>query len=370
MAIDERKPLSAGRIRREFPPRKAERETPIAVDHRFFVAGGKRPPRVRTRVVRMKSVRGGSNRYEVIVEIDGVRAGVRAFPPGLRGTPLRKSGRGENIELDDARLQSFVPRHLAFDPLPRERVKPHRTFYPKLDHKVVRPTTIFPPDDRSVFQDTSYPWGTVGLVETPRGSASGVVIGPRHLLTVSHTIDWAGAPPGFAANWVRFTPASFDGVGPFGETHGVHIYWYLQENGDGSLSPTELQFDYVVVVLNTRIGERTGWMGARGYIDAWDGLDVWQHMGYTGDLNSGQRPVFINRVTLNGDDAGDDAHQSIQHRADVFRRQSGGPMFGWWSGDVGPRAVATQSGETSTDNFASGGADLARLVALARTDFA
>ena len=32
------------------------------------------------------------------------------------------------------------------------------------------------------------------------------MIGPRHLLTVSHVIDWSG-PAGFAADWVRFTPS-------------------------------------------------------------------------------------------------------------------------------------------------------------------
>lgn len=366
MNDSERKPLSVRRISKEFPARKPRNDSPISVDHRFYVAGSDRPPKVTTKVVRME---GHSDQYEVVVEIDGVRAGARAFPSAMNGTSVKRSKSGDKLRVDDVLLQSFVPEHLAFDPVPRERLKSYRTFNAKLDRKIVRPTTVFLPDDRRVFRDTSYPWGTIGLVQTPRGTASGVVIGPRHLLTVSHGIDWAGAPPGFAANWVRFTPSSFDGVGPFGDTSGIHIYWYVQENGDRSLSPTELQFDYVVVVLNTRIGERTGWMGARGYIDAWDGLDVWQHMGYPADLNGGERPVFVNNVTLNGDDAGDDAHQFIQHRSDVFPGQSGGPMFGWWTGDVGPRAVATQSGETSSDNFASGGADLARLVALARTDF-
>lgn len=366
MEDSKRKPLSARRIGKAFRARKAEQESPISVDWRFYVAGSKKPPKVKAKAVR---VEGRGTQYEVIVEVDGVRAGARAFPRAMHGTPVKRSRKDQRIDVDDALLQGFVPKHLAFNPVLRERVRSYRTFNDRLDRKIVRPTTVFQPDDRQVFQDTSYPWGTIGLVETARGNSSGVVIGPRHLLTVSHGIDWAGAPSGFAANWVQFSPSFFDGNAPFGVTNGIHIYWYVQENGDRSLSSTELQFDYVVVVLNTRIGERTGWMGARGYIDAWDGLDVWQHMGYPGDLNSGQRPVFVNRVTLNGDDTGDDAHQFIQHRGDVFPGQSGGPMFGWWSGDVGPRAVATQSGETSSDNFASGGADLARLVSLARTDF-
>ena len=42
-------------------------------------------------------------------------------------------------------------------------------------------------------------------------------------------------------------------------------------------------------------------------------------------------------------DGSDADAQEILHRADVFPGQSGGPMFGWWSGDVGPRVVAVQS---------------------------
>ena len=148
-------------------------------------------------------------------------------------------------------------------------------------------TTIFGTDNRRAFQDTTYPWSTVGLVQTNRGSGSGVMIGPRHLLTVSHVIDWT-APAGFAADWVRFTPSFFDGNAPFGEAYGAHIYWYVQEDGDGFISGNEGDFDYAVVVLDRRLGETTGWMGARGYDDDWDSLDVWSHMGYPADLNSGQ----------------------------------------------------------------------------------
>ena len=62
--------------------------------------------------------------------------------------------------------------------------------------------------------------------------------------------------------------------------------------------------------------------------------------------------------------------QSILHQADVFVGQSGGPIFGFWAGDVGPRAVAVQSWQTSANNGASGSMDMRALVAQARTDFA
>jgi len=96
-------------------------------------------------------------------------------------------------------------------------------------------------------------------------------------------------------------------------------------------------------------------------------LAAWSHMGYPGDLNSGQRPSWQGGFTMDGTDA---AAQEIKHKADVFPGQSGGPMFGFWTGDVGPRAVAVQSWQSSSDNGASGSMDMRDLVAQARTDFA
>jgi V8-like Glu-specific endopeptidase len=244
-------------------------------------------------------------------------------------------------------------------------VKSLRTFRPPQKKRRVA-TTVFTPDDRRAFRDTTYPWSTIGLVQTNRGSGSGVMIGPRHLLTVSHVIDWT-APPGFAADWVRFTPSFYDGGAPFGEAYGMHIYWFLQEDGDGFITGNEGNFDYAVVVLDRRLGETTGWMGARGYDDDWDDLAVWSHMGYPSDLNSGQRPTWQGGFRIDGTDA---AAQSILHRADVFPGQSGGPIFAFWPNEVGPRAVAVQSWQTTNNNGASGSMDMRDLVARARSEFA
>jgi hypothetical protein len=96
-------------------------------------------------------------------------------------------------------------------------------------------------------------------------------------------------------------------------------------------------------------------MGSRGYTDSWDGGRYWAHIGYPGDLTGGNRPTFENSIALDGD-------------GDVWPGQSGGPFFGWWSGDAGPRVVAVQSSHNSSQNNASGGQDMVDLVIRARNE--
>lgn len=357
------KPLPFKELDKHFTKRDARKKTPISLERHFHITAD-REPVVKTRLERISRDDNKSS-WQLIVEVEGVRAGARALPPPLKGTATKIKKREISEEKLAQQLTAFIPDHLGFSATPQERVKSSRTILPVQKERRV-PTTIFGDDNRLTFQDTNYPWSTVGLVQTNRGSGSGVMIGPRHLLTVSHVIDWT-APPGFAADWIRFTPSYFDGNAPFGEAYGSHIYWYVKEDGDGFISGNEGNFDYVVVVLDRRLGETTGWMGARGYNDDWDRLDVWSHMGYPVDINSGQRPTWQGGFRVDGTDA--DA-QSILHKADVFPGQSGGPVFGFWNGDVGPRAVAVQSWHTSSNNGASGSMDMRDLVVQARNEFA
>jgi len=362
MADEIQRPIPVKELDQHFEPRGALKETHITIERRFHIAAD-REPEIKTRLERLDR---GDDRpqWEVIVEIDGIRAGGRSLPPALKGEATEIVERQISEEELAKHLTGFVPEHLGFNATPLDILKSVKRIRPAESKRRVA-TTVFGADNRRAFQDTTYPWSTIGLVQTNRGSGSGVMIGPRHLLTVSHVIDWT-APPGFAADWVRFTPSYFDGSAPFGEAYGSHIYWYVQENGDGFISGNEGNFDYAVVVLDRRWGDTTGWMGARGYNDDWDNLAAWSHMGYPADLNSGQRPTWQGGFRVDGTDA---AAQSILHKADVFQGQSGGPLFGFWVGDVGPRAIAVQSWQTTADNGASGSMDMRDLIARARSEF-
>ena len=77
------KPIRMKELERRFTPRGPREETPIALERRVHVAAD-REPQVRTRLDRV--VRGeGQAHWEVVVEVDGVRAGARALPPPLGG---------------------------------------------------------------------------------------------------------------------------------------------------------------------------------------------------------------------------------------------------------------------------------------------
>lgn len=278
----------------------------------------------------------------------------------------------ENIQHQPQRMLGYLPGHLALKPFPSPIPKKMRVPYRELSNKrrklpkdIHYATTIFPPDDRYVFYDASFPWSTTGLVETPLGKGSGVMIGPRHLLTVSHIIQWNSNN---TAGWVKFSPSYFDTSIPFGVAWGTWVYFERKVTGP-TINRGEGQHDYVVVVLNTRMGNITGWMGSRTYSDSWDGGRYWSHIGYPGDISNSQRPTYEGSIALDGSSLDPQRHQRIWHKGDVWPGQSGGPFFGWWQGEPWPRVVSVQSGQLPKENSASGGSHMVYLIIRARNDF-
>lgn len=237
-----------------------------------------------------------------------------------------------------------------------------------------RPTNIFGTDERYIYQDTSFPWRTVGRVWTETGACTGCTIGPRLVLTASHCINWKS---GGGAGWVKFSPSYYNGNGPWGEFYATRvIYW---NKAQGGLSDLETAFDYVVLVMNDYIGNRVGYPGYRTYSESWDDLGVWQHMGYPGDLTSTQRPAYEGSCSISSVSPESTSGQEgfvLGHFNDVTGGHSGGPVWGWWDGESWPRVVGVQSAEsnnpafnTSGDNEFGGGPGLSALISWARNNY-
>lgn len=261
---------------------------------------------------------------------------------------------------------SYLPRASQIDFEMAERLRKRRKGEDK-------PTNIFGAEDRYIFQDTSFPWRTVGRVWTEHGACAGCTIGPRLVLTASHCINWLSDG---GAGWVKFSPAFYNGNGPWGEFHATRvIYW---NRAEGGLSDLETAFDYVVLVMNDYVGNRVGYPGYRSYSDSWNNQSVWQHMGYPGDLTSTQRPAFQGSCSISSTSSESTSGQSglvLGHFNDVTGGHSGGPVWGWWSGEEWPRIVGVQSAEasvpafnTSGDNEFGGGSGLSALISWARNN--
>jgi len=317
----------------------------------------------------------GVRPYELKLSISNAAIGRHVLPPPVEIAEFAPRDDIKKAQLKYPDFEGYLPDHLPLRVLPRRlskelRVPPRIQREEALSDKTQAPhmaTTIFDPDDRYTFNDTSFPWCTVGRIETPGGQASGAMVGPRHVLTCSHAIQWNSDN---TAGWVKFTPSYFDGSAPFGTAWGIRVYWEGQKVFGPSISRSEGQHDYVCVVLNNRIGDLTGWMGSRSWSDDWDGEPYWSHIGYPGDLAGGQRPSFQSSISLDGSFWDREVHTRIFHRGDVWPGQSGGPFFAWWAGEAWPRVVADQSGQNSSENSASGGAHMVNCIVRARNDFA
>ena len=219
----------------------------------------------------------------------------------------------------------------------------------------VSPLLIFNPDDRKTYNDLSYPWGTVCRVVTAAGSGSGVIVGPRHVLTASHVVDWSTNGAGTVevhrvGGFVRATTA-------------ITKVWFFTKV-TGTIDWFENDEDYAVLITASRIGDSFGWLGTRTYNSSWDGDPYWWNIGYPGDIGSGLTPTFQKKKQLDEDAFDWGGGRSMTTDADTFFGNSGGPMFGFW-GD-GPYAVAVVSSQSSSENWCSGGNDMTRLVRHAR----
>lgn len=225
------------------------------------------------------------------------------------------------------------------------------------------PRTVFGPDGRYNFYDTSYPFSTTGKIESPRGVCTGTMVGSRHVLTASHCIQWNADN---TTGWVRFRPMAYDNTSPFGEAWGTLTYSYRQVPGP-AISHSEIAFDFVVVVLDRHIGNATGSMGSRTYTSAWNNAGWWGNVGYPTMIGGSMRPAFQNGCSITSvvDQCWTNwcSLQLLSH-CDITPGNSGGPLWASWTD--GPSVVAVASAEDPSNNHFAGGALLPTIIQHAR----
>jgi len=290
----------------------------------------------------------------------------------LGQTSIRRKPEEFLAEIDpDVDYRGYKPEWMDALPVPRVLPQPAASPMVRLDgRRFVRPfqTTRFLPEERQVFQDASYPWGTVAKVFTntrPGGAGTGVLIGPRLVATASHVV------PRTSPWWMRIVPAYFDGS----SLHGSGVQSFVSDTRSFDTGGDVVcGYDWAILRLYEPLGASLGFMGINGYDDDWENKPLFSVVGYPRAINS-QRPSFQTGVSVFDDDSDSNGGMELETRADMGPGNSGGPMFARWGTDH--RAVGVVSGEEYDDalgggewgNVVAGGAGFGNLVRWGRTNW-
>jgi V8-like Glu-specific endopeptidase len=237
--------------------------------------------------------------------------------------------------------------------------------------EVITPHYVFGADNRVVYFPSGYPWRCIGKIfawTDPSGGPSwwgtGALVGRNVVVTASHICPWG------ASRWMmQFVPASWDGSSSVGSgvLSYVQSYRGYREHGQGD--------DMAVLKLYTALGDSLGYFGYKSYNDDWEGGNYWTKCGYPGAVAGGQRPSRIQWYPIVDDD-NDGAGVELEYKADSTPGDSGGPVFGWWSG--WPYVIGAHSGGEEEyhfpwyivkNNVAAGGSALSSLIAWARSNW-
>jgi len=328
----------------------------------------------------------GVSDQRIVTEGDRLRVSATVGVDGLdrrrryeRIPVTRLSAKDIDPKLAALEIKGFRPAGIPTNFTP-ELARPTHRLRPRKGKDPDRGGTIFGTDDRYLFDDISFPWRTTGKVRTAGQWGSGTTIGPRHVLTASHVVNWTGGSGG-GVSWLTFTPGYFDGSGPWGEIAATQVIFW--EKAPGTVTDEQTAFDYVVLVMEERIGDIVGYPGYRTYSDDWNDGAYWQYIGYPGELSSGERPAFQGGGVVSS--VGEESLSGqtgfvMGHFNEFTPGQSGGAAWGWWGQEPWPRVVGVGStigstavqqptGSTSGDNEYGGGPALSTLISWARTNF-
>jgi V8-like Glu-specific endopeptidase len=293
-----------------------------------------------------------SRSWQVIVKTSEQSAA--ASPPRFVFRPVRRRHRVRRGKSELIVTGCHRPEWVAFKPRPQLVRRRHDAVELQHRGKYATPLRVIPPyDNRRVYRDWSYPWGLVCKITTAGGTGSGVLIGPRHVLTASHVVDWN-------EQWATVELQAFDKIFTTGScVASLHAFTKI-----GNTSASTIDEDYAVLTLFDRLGDQFGWMGCRTYDSAWDDETWWWTIGYPDEIGGGRQPVVESDFHLDEDEWDLGSGRTMECGADLTHGQSGSPIFGFWNNK--PYVVAVVSAETANENYCAGGSDLPRLVKQVR----
>lgn len=214
-------------------------------------------------------------------------------------------------------------------------------------------------EDREDWADLSFPYSAMGKIQWSSGVwCSGSLVGPRHVATAKHCVPESGS--GIS---VRFMPGYYEGErfpGANVETVITMPGYSVNDNPDSC----DWKEDWAIFILDARLGEAQGWLGATTPSEDQMNKSVFWNYGFPGD--KGGEKAYVSDASLIYDSTSCDAYGPYLTDTDVVGGQSGGPF---WIPDGNWYQYAICSGTSATNSIFSGGNNWVNAVIQSRIDF-
>lgn len=347
--------------------KKAEKPLPKEIEEAALQSGIKIYSKSKSlgEFIRSKDKAGG---FELVLP-EGANVGL----PGIKAEKFSHQTLRKMLD-NKVDTNGYRPPWVDFTPHPKTTVY-QRPFIRRPNGDIIEPYYgIFGADDRQVFYPSGYPWNCIGKIfgwndfskPNPQYTASGVLIGGRVVLTAGHVVPWG------SGNWaLKFVPAFYDGDSLLGP--GVSSW---VSDAQGFNDPVSAH-DMAVLRLYTPLGNSYGYYGAKTYNSSWENGDYWTLAGYPAAIANANRPSRQMWFPILDDDSSGSADE-LEYEADSTPGDSGGPVFGFWSGESWPSVVGTVSGGTreyflwwtiEDTNVGAGGSAMVDLIKWARQNW-
>ncbi len=187
------------------------------------------------------------------------------------------------------------------------------------------PETVHGADDRVQITDrtANYPWRVhSSLLITAADNSSwigtGWFISPNVLITAGHVVFIKGSGVPGRDGWVnsiRVIPGRNGSEKPYGEATSTRFY-----SVRGWTEQADREYDYGAIILDSRLGDRTGWFGFGVYGDADLAIVTANISGYPGDKPSGTQWYGARQVDSTGS-------RKVFYDVDTAGGQSGSAVY-------------------------------------------
>lgn len=177
-------------------------------------------------------------------------------------------------------------------------------------------------ENRELFKDTAYPYSAMGKIVRSDGTyCTGSLVGPKHVACASHCVAWSNSSIG-----LRFLPDYYDGeVYPSADV--TTVIYQLKLSASDYFTECEMKDDWAIFILNARLGDTQGWLGAKTIDSTLFNKTIFRNFGYPYDLGVGNGQETYRQSNITVFETWCDAYGPLGTNTDASGGQSGGPLW-------------------------------------------